>query len=68
VPGLFFSKQKQTPENPKAASIQVLDSFDREVCGLQTGCGILHLFESSTLLRDPFRSPQDMESLAQILS
>ena len=68
APGLFFSKQKQTPENRKAASIQVLDSFDREVCGLQTGCGISHLFESSALLGDPFRSPQGMESLVQSLS
>ena len=43
-------------------------SFDREVCGLWTGCGISHLFQSSALFGDPFRSPQGLESLGQNLS
>jgi len=65
--GFFFSKQKQASENGKATSVKVLDSFHREVCGLQTGCGISHFFQSSTLLGDPFRTPQIMEPLVQSL-
>jgi hypothetical protein len=68
APGLLFSKHKQTAENRKALSIQVLNSFGREVCSLRAGCRILHLFESRALLGDPFRSSQGMESLVQSLS
>ena len=63
--GFFFSKQKQAPQNGKAASIQVPGSFDREVCGLQIRCGISYFFEPSALLSDPFRSTQLVESLVQ---
>jgi hypothetical protein len=68
APGLLFSKHKQTAENRKALSIQVLNSFGREVCSLRAGCRILQIFESRALLGDPFCSPQGMESLVQSLS